>query len=153
MSVGTICARHVDVAKPDESVRTAAERMRARNVGTLVIVNRQYEPVGIVTDRDLTLRVLAEGRDPSQTMLHDVMTKDVKTICSETSVEDALRLMRAGSFRRVPLTDRAGKLSGLVSLDDILDQLSHQFREVGSLIAEEKPESLVHCAAVSVGSS
>lgn len=143
MSVETICVREVDIARPEESAQTAAQRMLARKVGTLVIVNRLYEPIGIVTDRDLTVRVLAEGRDPSQTALVDVMTRDVTTVSAETSVEDALRLMRAGSFRRLPVVDRAGKLAGLVSLDDILDLLSHEFRDIGRLLVDENPESVV----------
>jgi CBS domain-containing protein len=143
MSVGRICVREVDVAKPEESVQTGAQRMLARKVGTLIVVNRLYEPIGIVTDRDLTVRVLAEGRDPSQSLLADVMTRQVTTVSSETPIEDALRLMRVGSFRRLPVTDRAGKLSGLVSLDDILDLLSHEFHEIGRLLVDENPESVV----------
>jgi CBS domain-containing protein len=144
MSVGRICVRQVDVAKPEEAVQAGAQRMLARKVGTLVVVNKSYEPVGIVTDRDLTVRVLGEGRDPSQTMLFDVMTRDPVTITSETAVEDALRLMRNGSFRRLPVVDRAGKLSGVVSLDDILDLLSHEFGEIGRLLVAENPESVAH---------
>lgn len=143
MSVGRICVREVDVARPEETVQTGAQRMLARKVGTLVVVNRSYEPIGIVTDRDLTLRVLAAGRDPSQALLADVMTRHLTTASAETSIEDALRLMRAGSFRRLPVTDQAGRLLGLVSLDDILDLLSHEFREIGRLLVQENPESLV----------
>lgn len=142
MSVGNVCIRQVDTARADESVRVGAQRMRDRNVGTLVIVNKGLEPVGIVTDRDLTLRVLADGRDPAQALLDDVMTKDPMTVSSETPVEDALRIMRNGSFRRLPVVDRAGKLSGLVSLDDILDLLSHEFGEIGRLLVQENPESI-----------
>jgi CBS-domain-containing membrane protein len=142
MSIGRICVRHVDVAKPEESVQAGAQRMQARKVGSLVVINRAYEPIGIVTDRDLTVRVLAAGRDASDTMLADVMTKDPTTVTSETPVEDALRLMRNGSFRRLPVVDEAGKLSGLLSLDDILDLLSHEFREIGKLLAEENPKSV-----------
>lgn len=142
MSVGRICVRHVDVARAEESVQTAARRMQARNVGTLVVVNRLNEPVGIVTDRDLTVRVLAEGRDPSRTRLCDAMTLNPTTVSAETSLEDALRLMRNGSFRRLPVVDRAGRLTGLLSLDDILDLLSHEFREIGKLLGAESPEGL-----------
>jgi CBS-domain-containing membrane protein len=143
MSVGNICVRQVDIARPEDSVQSGAQRMLARKVGTLVVVNSLNEPVGIVTDRDLVIRVLAEGRDPAQSMLRDVMTRHVTTVTSETSIEDALRLMRVGSFRRLPVTDRAGKLAGLVSLDDILDLLSHEFHEIGRLLAEEDPRNLV----------
>lgn len=142
MSVGRICMRHVDVARPDESVSVGARRMQARKVGSLVVVNKLFEPVGIVTDRDLVVRVLAEGLDPSQTELSEVMTRQVTTVTIETPVEDALRLMRGGSFRRLPVIDRSGRLSGIISLDDILDLLSHEFGEIGKLIVEEAPASI-----------
>lgn len=147
MSVGNVCVRQVDVARTDESVQVGAERMRARKVGTLVVVNKGYQPVGIVTDRDLTMRVLADARDPLQTVLGEVMTGDPMTVSSDTPIEDALRLMRNGAFRRLPVVDRAGKLSGLVSLDDILDLLSHEFGEIGRLLVQENPQSLAEACA------
>jgi len=149
MSVGTICVRNVDVAKMDESVRAGAQRMQARNVGALIVVNPGYEPVGIVTDRDLAVRVLAEGLDPSQALIGDVMTRSPTCASCEATIEEALRIMRKGSFRRLPVVDRAGKLSGLVCLDDILDLLSQEFRDIGRLLAKESPESVAQeCAGV-----
>lgn len=142
MSIGTICVRHVDVAKPDETAQVGAQRMLARKVGTLVVVNAGYEPVGIVTDRDLTVRVLAEGRDASQALIADVMTRQPATVSSEMAVEEVLRLMRKGSFRRLPVVDRSGKLSGMVCLDDILELLSREFRDIGQLLSREAPESM-----------
>ena len=142
MSVGRICVRQVDVADPEESVLVAARRMLSRKVGTLVVLNTAREPVGIVTDRDLTVRVLAEARDPHQTTLAEVMTQHPKTVHESTPIEETLRIMRAGNFRRIPVVDTAGKLAGLVSLDDILDLLSEEFRQIGDLLVEETPRSL-----------
>ncbi|MGQ0635988.1 MAG: CBS domain-containing protein [Planctomycetaceae bacterium] len=151
MSVGKICVRRVDVARPDEPVQACAQRMRARKVGTLVAVNKGCEPIGIITDRDLAVRLVADGLDPLKTLLSEVMTKDPTTVSDDSPVEDALRLMRQGSFRRLPVVDRAGKLSGIVSLDDILDLLSHEFREIGRLLVEESPESLAREFASTAG--
>lgn len=149
MPVGTICVRNVDVARGDESVRAGAQRMQARNVGALIVVNAGHEPVGIVTDRDLAVRVLAEGLDPSQALIGDVMTRSPTCASSEETIEEALRIMRKGSFRRLPVVDRAGKLSGVVCLDDILDLLSQEFRDIGRLLAKEGPESMAQeCAGV-----
>jgi CBS domain-containing protein len=142
MSAGRICVREVDVISPQESAQAAAARMHDRKVGTLVVIDEQRMPIGIVTDRDLTVRVLAEGRDGSQTTVAEVMSAAPATVSEQTPIEDALRLMRSGAFRRVPVVDEDGRLAGLLSLDDILDLLAEEFRDIGQLIQEEQPRAL-----------
>lgn len=142
MSVKRICNPEVDVISADETVQTAAGRMHARKVGTLVVVNKRQEPVGIVTDRDLAVRIVAEGRDATMTQVGEVMTRDPETVRETTAVEDALRIMRNGSFRRVPVVDHDDRLVGLLSLDDILHLLAHHFAQIGDLVERESPESL-----------
>lgn len=142
MTVGRICVRDVDVADRDESAKTAAQRMHSRKVGTLVVLNESKEPIGLVTDRDLTVRVLAEARDPVQTTVGEVMTRTIKTISEQTPVEEALGVMRSGPFRRVPVVDPDGKLVGLLSLDDILDLLTEEFAFIGEILKRESPSSL-----------
>src|SRR5579871_4018877 len=110
MSVGRICTRQVDIADANETAQAAAQRMHARKVGCLIVLNEARQPVGIVTDRDLTVRVLAEGLDPVQTLLAEVMTRAPKTLHEEAPIEEALRIMRCGAFRRLPVVDRSGKL-------------------------------------------
>ncbi len=143
MSIGRICVREVDIAEPEENVRTAAQRMHSRKVGSLVVINKSREPVGIVTDRDLATRVLAEGLDPVQTPLSEVMTTHPRIAHEETPIEDVLRLMRAGAFRRVPIVDRSGKLAGLITLDDILDLLTEEFREIRGVLEQESPRTFI----------
>jgi CBS domain-containing protein len=74
MTIGSICCREVDTAAPHESVRTAAQRMSTRGVGTLVVTDAQDRAVGILTDRDVTVRVVAARRDPESTRVSEVMT-------------------------------------------------------------------------------
>ena len=88
MSVGKICIREVDLADRNEAVWQAAERMHQRAVGALVVVNDAKEPIGVVTDRDLVERVLAERRDPSVVTVSDVMARPM-TISEEASIESA----------------------------------------------------------------
>lgn len=142
MSAGRICVREVDFAEVSESVRSAAQRMHARNVGTLVVLDKEQRPVGMVTDRDLTVRVLAQAGDPIQTTVGEVMTKSLHTVSETTPIEDVLRAMRTSRCRRLPVVDRLGKLVGLVSVDDILDLLIGEFRDIGVLLHEESPRSL-----------
>ena len=89
MTVGRICVREVDIVDPGESVQAAAQRMHSRKVGTLIVQDADCKPVGIVTDRDLTVRVLATARDPFQTTVGDVMTKCPRTINENSPIEDA----------------------------------------------------------------
>ena len=142
MSIGRICAREVDTARAEESIQAAAQRMGTRQVGTLIVVDEQHTPIGVVTDRDVAIRVVAQGRDPHRTSVREVMSDDVSTIPQETEVEKALSLMRAKTVRRLPVVDGAGQLVGVVSLDDILTQLAREFRELGQLLSEETPDSL-----------
>ena len=143
MTAGRLCARSVDVAAPGDSVQTAARRMSDRNVGTLVVVDTRQKPVGMLTDRDLTLRVLAQGRDPLETTVRDVMTADPETVTETTPIEDALRVMRNASCRRIPIVDLEGRLQGLLSLDDVLDRISSEFTSIGKLLRQETPQSMV----------
>ncbi|MBV8268802.1 MAG: CBS domain-containing protein, partial [Planctomycetaceae bacterium] len=139
MSVGRICTRYVDLADPEETVQAAARRMLERKVGTLVILDQAKRPVGLLTDRDLVLRVLALGQDPRQTSVGEVMTKEPKTVTEGTPIEQALALMRSGACRRLPVVAGDGTLVGLVSLDDILSLLAEELREVGTLVEREMP--------------
>ncbi len=96
MSVGRICIRDVDLADPDESVQIAAARMNSRNVGTLVVVDSESCPVGIITDRDLAIVVVAKGLNPATTEIRDVMTMAPDVVHEDTSIEAAIcRIARA----------------------------------------------------------
>ena len=142
MTVGRICVREVDVVEPEESAQTAAQRMHSRKVGTLVVRDDRGKPIGIVTDRDPAVRVLAEARDPFQTLIRDIMTPWPHTVSEDTPLEEALAVMRTGQFRRIPVVDEEGTLAGLLSLDDILSLLAEEFSEIGMLINQESPSSL-----------
>ena len=142
MSTGRICKRRVDLAEAGETARVAAERMRQRGVGTLVVTDREKRPVGILTDRDLALRVLAAGRDGGATLVREMMTPDPKVATEETPIEDALARMKSGAFRRLPVVDGAGRLVGIVTLDDVLVLLSEEFAAIGTLLGREDPSHL-----------
>jgi CBS domain-containing protein len=141
MSIGRICQRDVDVADENESAQCAAERMRQRTAGALVVVNGQKQTIGILTDRDLAIRVVAEGLDAATTTVAEIMTKQPKTASEETPIESALSLMRSGGFRRLPVVNKSGELVGLVTLDDILMLLAEELRDAGALIERETPRA------------
>ena len=142
MSVAKICVREVDFAESQEPVWQAAERMHQRVVGCLIIANDKGEPEGIVTDRDLVERVVAQGKDPNSTLVADVMTHNPTTITEVASTELALALMRDRGFRRLPVVNPDGKVVGMLTLDDILMQLSQEFKLVGELLVRESPQGV-----------
>lgn len=139
MSVARICRRNVFVAGVHESVRDVAERMRDRNVGTVVVIDDSRVPVGVLTDRDIALRVVVADRKGSRTPVLEVMTIVPRTVTETTPIEVALHEMRVGRFRRLPVVDAAGRLVGLVSLDDVLLLFAQEFRQIGGLIRGERP--------------
>ena len=146
MTVASICQRDVDVAEPSETVDIAAQRMGTRQVGTLVVLGKGF-PIGIVTDRDLCVRVLGQRRDPRQTRVEDVMTPSPRTILESEPIEEALSAMRREGVRRLPVVSSEGRLTGMVSLDDILRRLVVEFGELGKLLGGSGPQKLARDSA------
>lgn len=134
MSVGRICVRTVHVASADESVREAARRMREADVGTLVVVDDKRSPLGVVTDRDVALRCVAAGRDPDATPIAAVMTAPAQCVAEATAIEDALAHMAGNEARRLVVTDDAGRLAGILALDDVLELLAEEAAVIGRLL-------------------
>lgn len=135
MSVGKICCREVDLAEANEMVRAAAGRMAAREVGTLVIVDAARRPVGILTDRDVVVRVVGRGRDPGLVPVGEVMTRDPATVGEDAPIEQALERMRTRGVRRLPVVTSDGVLAGILSLDDVLELLVEEFGSMGGILA------------------
>jgi CBS domain-containing protein len=142
MSVGRICIRQVDTAGPQESTVDAARRMRERQVGTLVVVDGEARPMGLITDRDIAMRVVAAGCEGARTPVADIMTPMPMGVLEDTSIESALGHMRVGRMRRLPVIDGTGALVGIVTLDDILVRLAEEFSLIGGLLAREAPHQL-----------
>jgi len=140
MDVGTLCERQVDRIDRGRPVRDAAERMLQRAVGSLIVVEAD-RPVGILTDRDITVRVVAPGLDPLATRIGDVMTSDPECILEGASTDEALGVFRSRACRRLPVVDAGGTLVGILTLDDVLIHIAHQLRYVGEAVLEETPRA------------
>lgn len=147
MTVRNICQRQVDLAGESETAQVAAARMRARNVGSLMVVDDERRPIGILTDRDLALRVVAEGASPLELTVGDVMSREPFTITETAPVEEALGLMRAHGVRRLVVVGKHGALVGVVSLDDVMGWLASEFRSVTGVLERSSPKSLRREAA------
>jgi CBS domain-containing protein len=139
MSIGRICQRVVDLADPDETIVAAARRMNEKRVGTLVVLDEGKRPVGILTDRDLAMRVVAAGRHPEDTQVSDVMTAHPRTVSEGTPIEDALSVMRSLGIRRLLVTGQDEQLAGIVSLDDVLSLIMEEFRSMHGILEKSSP--------------
>jgi CBS domain-containing protein len=138
LTAGTVCSRSVAVAYPSLALNEAARLMRARHVGCLVVVDElavgEKLVVGILTDRDVAMSVVAADRDPHGLRVGDVMTRDVVTARERDSLLDLLAAMRRRKVRRVPITDARDMLVGIVSLDDVLAVMGEQMQAVAAAV-------------------
>ncbi len=105
------------IMPPKTTVKHACERMRERRVGAVLVADRDHHLLGIFTGRDAVCRVLAEGKDAAETTLAEVMTRDPATMPPTDTAIEALRLMRDGGFRHVPVVHE-GRLAGITSFAD-----------------------------------
>jgi len=118
-------------------LREVARMMIDNDCGEIPVVDGQGMPVGVVTDRDITVRIVAEGRDTMNASAADAMSTPVKTVREDASLKDATALMEAAKIRRVPVVGADGKLSGILSLADIaLSGKDKQTAEVVKQVSE-----------------
>lgn len=140
MSAGEYCNRDVIVIDKTESVREAVKLMRKHHVGDVVVVEKQGNtsiPIGILTDRDIVIEIMAEDVNPDSVNVGDVMSYQLVTTLEETRLLDAIKLMRIKGVRRLPVVNAQGELQGILSADDILELIVEQLSDVVSLISKE----------------
>ena len=145
MNISDICTVQTISCSRDETVQGAAFLMRKNHVGDLVVVDGSDDtaiPVGILTDRDIVVSVVALGLDPASLQVGDIMSDDLLTCCEEDDVYQTIEHMRVRGIRRVPVVNRHGGLAGIVSADDLLEFLAEEMGDLsrisGSQQAHEK---------------
>jgi CBS domain-containing protein len=149
MDVMKLCRRSVVTIRPFEEVLAAAKLMREQHVGYLVVVepllgDEGLRPVGVLTDRDIVVRVLARDTDPRTLRVSDVMTRDPVVVQASDRLDDALRSMRLIGVRRIPVAGHRGLLVGVLSLDEVIDELAGRLSEVaGSIRSEQRAEEVL----------
>ena len=119
MALERFCRKPVITMLSKQSIHDAALKMRDHHVGAVLVVDDD-RPVGIVTDRDIVLRAIVEGRDPATTAVRDVMSRSLTVVRSDQKIDDALGVIREAGVRRVPIVDAQGKPVGIVTLDDLV---------------------------------
>jgi CBS domain-containing protein len=140
MRIGDLCNRTVVVAEPHESAAAIAALMRGHHVGCVVIVQgdrARRVPVGIVTDRDLALAVVAEDRPAARTPVAVAMTSALYQAREEQDAYDVLEQMRARGLRRVPVIDDVGVLQGIFTFDDFIEWTAEQMLQLAAVVRSE----------------
>jgi CBS domain-containing protein len=139
LTAGDICSRMVTIAYPSLALDEAARLMRQRHVGCLVVVEElsatESLVVGVLTDRDIAMGVVAADRDPHGMRVGDLMSKDVVTAREQDSLLDVVAAMQRRKVRRIPVTGARDVLVGLVSLDDVLAAMAQQMLAVASAVS------------------
>lgn len=134
MKVGDICNRKVMVIDRDDSALNAARMMRETHVGDLIIVSYDGErrfPIGIVTDRDIALEIVAQEVDPDSVSVGDLFTSSVLlTATEDEDLDTVLDSMRSHGVRRLPVVSQDGSLVGIVTVDDILDRMTDRLSDI-----------------------
>lgn len=141
MSVEALCNYNVASIDPGASLTDAAVRMREAHVGDLVVTEHREGsdvPVGIVTDRDLVIEVLAAGVDPNELRVADIMSSGVVTVRRDNGLELALRIMHRHGLRRLPVVDSHGGLIGIFSVDDVVAYLAGLAAHVAETLRVEQ---------------
>ena len=141
MSIREICNRNVVCATAAMTAVEAAQLMRQHHIGNVVVVDQQDDertPLGVVTDRDIVIEVVAAGLDPKTLKLGDLLVGRLVTVEESTSYAETIRLMALHGVRRLPVVDGDGKLVGIVSTDDLLPQLAAPLAAMADLAARSR---------------
>lgn len=143
MNVGEVCQRNIITVRDFDELTSAARLMREKHVGYLVVVEPAFaegtfKPMGVLTDRDIVVAVLAPDADVRALRVGDVMTRQPVVVEESDGVGSALQQMRKIGVRRVPVVDSHGALAGVLSLDDIIAALVEELQDVAGSIRSEQ---------------
>ena len=129
MTVGKICNREVVITTPEATLIAVAKLMREYHVGDVVVVNARGDekvPVGIITDRDIVLAIVASEIDLDAVLAGDIMSHELLTAGEQESIWDVLHRMRSHGVRRLPVVNARGGLEGILSVNDFLELISEE---------------------------
>ncbi len=142
MSLDRICSKTVVTISPDATVLEAAKLMQSKHIGCLVVID-DSRPTGILTDRDIVLKLVAREHKPAKTAVKEIMTANPTMVNVNYDLLDAVRLMRSRGVRRLPIVDEHRHLLGIVTMDDVLTALGP---EVGDLAGTVEKEFVLEAA-------
>lgn len=143
MNVGLLCRRNVVTVRKCDELTAAAKLMREHHVGYLVVIEPDFtgataRPIGVLTDRDIVVAVVAREADPRHLTVGDIMTPNPVVLELGDTISAAMAEMRRIGVRRLPVIGDSGELVGLLSLDDVLDVLAGELQNIAGAIRNER---------------
>lgn len=141
MNIGELCNRETIIVLKDENIVEAAKLMRHFHVGDLVVVTKSKDnniPIGMVTDRDIVMEVVANNADSQTITVADIMSEELVTASEDEDIHECIERMRTYGIRRLPIVDKEGYLAGILSVDDILEFLGEEVDALIGLFYKEK---------------
>lgn len=141
MRIGEVCCRDVVIIDRNDAISDAAKLMRQYHVGDVVVTEKRQGvpfPVGILTDRDLVVEVLANEVAPETLLVGDVMSYDLITAKEGESLQEGLKRMRDKGIRRLPVVLNDGSLAGILTMDNLLDLIAEQMADLVVLVGREQ---------------
>jgi len=147
MPISEFCNREVVYAQRDNSSLEAAKLMRQHHVGDLVVVDDNEGvkvPVGIVTDRDLVVEIMAAELDPDAITVGDVITPELAIVKENAGLYESIQYMRAIGVRRLPVVNDSGGLVGILTLDDMLELLAEEMSTLAKLVKHEHKKETIN---------
>jgi CBS domain-containing protein len=135
MRVDELCTRNVITIEADASIVEAAKQMREHHVGDVIVLPEPGDrrPVGVLTDRDITVELVAKDLPLSGVSVGDVMSRDIVTVRVQDDLADALEIMTTNTVRRIPVIDEDDKIYGILSIDDVIGVIAEELKKVSSL--------------------
>jgi CBS domain-containing protein len=143
--LATMCKFPVQTATRGTTIVAAAKLMRDAHAGALVVIDdtaKQSKPVGIVTDRDIVVAIVALELDPNIFLLDDLLSRPLVVAQGEQSLREGLAMMNVKGIRRLPVVGKSGELIGIVTLDDVVAELSRDVQQVAAVIDREITKEL-----------
>jgi CBS domain-containing protein len=147
MPISEICNREVVIVQRSNTIMEAAQLMRQHHVGDVVVVDERggiKVPVGIVTDRDLVVEIMAPAIDQTVVTVGDIMASELVTVKENAGLSETIEYMRAKGVRRVPVVDRNGALVGILALDDLLELLAEELLALAKLVRHEQKREMTN---------
>jgi len=138
MPIEDLARTDVVTVKPETPVSEVASKLGKEGVGSAVVAE-DGQPVGIVTDRDIALRVVAEERDGADLNAENIMSEDLRTAHPEDGFAEAARMMSDNGVRRIPICGDGGELQGIITADDMTELLADEQQQLAEVIRAQRP--------------
>ena len=141
MNIGEFCNREVIISNREDSVFEAAKLMRKYHVGDVVVIDQrggERVPVGILTDRDIVIELVAREVDATEVTVGEAMSNELLTVTENEQLTDLVQKMQGKAVRRVPVVNANGALIGIVTADDLIDLIAEQLASLVGMVQREQ---------------